>query len=379
MGICYFWSRRDRENNGCRWTLILPWEPWEDSEERECWDWDIFWQVGCGSWVLAGEISQAPKGSLEQRKNSWGWISHNISQGHSHGCYCFVPRVGVWLCFHSSTRERNRGRETPSVCAVLVGVTFHQKSIPALDLVVLVCSTKWAQTAELGVKWDFLYKQVKDSSRKGLQCFPEVWMYLFCKGIIQGWVTPGWKCFVCSSPVLSPRPPALLYPRGMWLPQQLPAGESVFEMAVGPTHCLGMQAKAFYWIEELTQSQERRVKLWKLPQQVRHWVRCVATLSPGRGCALSPVWWQFLHRILIHVGFCGQLSQWKQSPWLWPALCADVWEVFLLATSVWTLPKLNRRDIHHFIVIDLLIWSSSEFYWLDNSKLKSSYWMKAME
>ncbi|KAL2298381.1 hypothetical protein Nmel_015375, partial [Mimus melanotis] len=53
----------------------------------------------------------------------------------------------------------------------------------------------------------------------------------------------------------------------MWLPQQLPDGESVFEMAVDPAHCLGMQAKAFYWIEELTQSQERRMKFWKLPQQ----------------------------------------------------------------------------------------------------------------
>lgn len=36
MGICYFWSRHDRENNACRQTLILPWEPWEDSEEGEC-------------------------------------------------------------------------------------------------------------------------------------------------------------------------------------------------------------------------------------------------------------------------------------------------------------------------------------------------------
>lgn len=79
----------------------------------------FLWQVGRGSWVLAGEISQAPKGSLEQGKNSWGWISHRISWGDIHGCFCccFVPRVGVWLCFHSSTRERNRGRETQSVCA----------------------------------------------------------------------------------------------------------------------------------------------------------------------------------------------------------------------------------------------------------------------
>ncbi|RMC05808.1 hypothetical protein DUI87_17351 [Hirundo rustica rustica] len=53
----------------------------------------------------------------------------------------------------------------------------------------------------------------------------------------------------------------------MRLPQQLPDGESVFEMAVESIHSLGMQAKAFYWNEELTQSQERRVKLWKLPQQ----------------------------------------------------------------------------------------------------------------
>lgn len=41
-------------------------------------------------------------------------------------------------------------------------------------------------------------------------------------------------------------------------------------MAVDPILCLGMQAKAFDWNEELTQSQERPVKLWKLPQQVRH-------------------------------------------------------------------------------------------------------------
>lgn len=64
---------------------------------------------------------------------------------------------------------------------------------------------------------------------------------------------------------------------------------------------------------------------------------------------------------------------------LWAAHCAGVLEILPLAISVWRLPKLSRRDIHHFIVIDLLIWSSSGFYWVDNSRLKSGYWMNATE
>lgn len=112
---------------------------------------------------------------------------------------------------------------------------------------------------------------------------------------------------------LFPRPPVLLYPTGMCLPQQHPDEESVFDMAVDSILCLGMQAKAFYRSEELTQSQER---LWKLPQQVRHWTRCVATLFPGRGCALSFVWG------LVTV-----------SPRKDPDPCGFLWEVTWAASS----------------------------------------------
>lgn len=211
-------------------------------------------------------------------------------------------------------------------------------------------------------------------------------MSLFSKGIFHRLGNPSWQCFVCSSPVLFPRPPGMLYPEGMWLPQQLPDGESVLEVAVDSIHCLGIPAKAFYWNEELSQSQERQVKLWKLPQQVRHWMRSVATLFPGRGCALCFVlclgdsfFQEGSWSMWVSVGSNLRCPQCKQPPWLWPAHCAEGLEILLLAKSVWRLPKLNRRGIHHFIVIDLLIWSSSEFYWLDNSKLKSSYWMEAME
>lgn len=310
------WQREQR-------LQMDPDPPMEESEKRECWDWDIFWQVGCGSWVLAGEISQAPKGSLEQREKLLGLDYSQHFTGRQPWVLLFCSQSGSLTLFSFiHTWEEQRERNTKCVC------NFSGSNIPPKKHSSFrSCGTslihKMSTNSRAGSQTGFPFTSRWRTSAEGV-C--SVFQSFGCTCSPKGLFT-SWKCFVCSSPVLSPRPPALLYPPGMWLPQQLPDGESVFEMAVDPTHCLGMQAKAFYWIEELTQSQERRVKLWKLPQQVRHWVRCVATWFPGRGCALSLVWWQFLSQGPDHCGFLWEAT-WAAPVKTAPLALTDVVQMF---------------------------------------------------
>lgn len=102
------------------------WEPWENSEERECWDWKILGQLGCGSWVLAGEISPAPEGSLEQGKKTPGVGLVTTFHGETAtGVIVLFPEWEFGIVFLHPHGERKRGRETQSVC-----VHFSGSDIP---------------------------------------------------------------------------------------------------------------------------------------------------------------------------------------------------------------------------------------------------------
>lgn len=228
--------------------------------------------------------------------------------------------MGVWLCFHSSTRERNRGRETQSVCAILVGVTFHQKSIPALDLVVLVWSTKWAQTAELGVKRDFPSQAGEGHQQKGFAVFSRglgvpvlqrdysqaenaLSVALLCslQGLLHCFIPQECGCHSSSQM----ENPCL---RWLW---------------IQPT-ALGCKPRPFTGLRSWLRARRGE---WSSGSFHSRWgtewgVWPHYSLAGAVLCPLSGD--NFSHRVLIIVGFCGkqpELPQWKQPPWLWQMLC----------------------------------------------------------
>lgn len=127
------------------------------------------------------------------------------------------------------------------------------RSCGTIMVLVELSSTKSTQTAELGVTWDVPFMSKVKTSAGGVCSVPRGLGVPVLQRMFHRLGNPGENAL---SAALS---------EASWA--ALSHGESEFDVAVDLILCLGMQAKAFDRIEELTQSQER---LWKLPQQVRH-------------------------------------------------------------------------------------------------------------